>query len=147
MKMFVLAFTLVTTFFAKSSFANDGAAIEPEVLKSFQATFAAAKNADWTVTEDLYKVQFALNDQRITAFYQKDGTMAAITRNISPMQLPVSLHTTLKNDYKSYWVVELFELSNEEGVQYYVTLENADSKVVLRSSAATWSLFQKQRKD
>lgn len=147
MKMFFFALTLVTTLFTKSSFANEGTAIEPEVLKSFQTTFAAAQNADWTETENLYKVQFALNDQRITAFYQKDGTIAAITRNISPMQLPVSLHTALKNDYKSYWVVELFELSNEDGVQYYVTLEDADSKIVLKSTAATWNLFQKQRKD
>src|SRR3954451_10605139 len=147
MKMFVIAFTLVASLFTKSSFANDGSAITPEVLKSFETTFATAKDADWSVTENLYKVQFALNEQHITAFYNQDGTMAAVTRNINPLQLPVSLQTALKNEYKSYWIAELFELSNDEGVQYYVTLENADSKTVLKSSGASWSLFQKQRKD
>src|SRR5215217_6332016 len=143
MKKFVIAFTLVASVFTKSSFANNGAAIAPEVLKSFQSTFAAAKDADWSVTQNMYKVQFALNEQHITAFYNQDGSMAALTRNISPLQLPVSLQASLKNNYKGYWIAELFELSNDDGVQYYVTLENADGKLVLKSTAATWNYFQK----
>lgn len=147
MKMIVIAFTLLASVFTKSSFANDGVVTPGEVLKSFQSTFAAAKNADWSLTEDFYKVQFALDGQYITAFYKADGTMAAITRNISPVQLPVALQTNLKNEYKAYWISGLFELSNDEGVQYYVTLENADTKVVLKSSSTMWNTYQKQRKD
>ena len=147
MKMFVLAFTIAASVFTKSSFANEGAAIAPEVLKSFQSTFATAKDADWSVTENMYKVQFALDGQYITAFYNQDGSMAAFTRNISPLQLPVSLQTALKNSYKSYWIAELFELSNDEGVQYYVTLEDADGKMALKSTSGTWNYFQKLRKD
>ena len=147
MRTLVILFTLIASVCAKSSFANDGTAVAPEVLRNFQSTFAAAQEADWSVTADMYKVQFQMNGQRITAFYKNDGTMAALTRNITSTQLPVSLQTTLKNDYKEYWISDLFELSNEEGVQYYVTLENADSKVVLKSSSAAWNVFQKERKD
>jgi hypothetical protein len=147
MRTFVILFTLAATVFTKTSFANEGTAIAPEVLRSFQTTFTTAKDANWTVTADLYKVQFALNGQHITAFYKQDGTMAAVTRNINSMQLPVNLQTTLKNEYKGYWIAGLFELSNEEGVQYYVTLEDANSTLVLKSSACSWSVFQKQRKD
>lgn len=147
MRTFVIAATLAATLFAKRSFASDGVAIAPEVLRSFQSTFATAQEADWSVTPDFYKVQFALNGQYITAFYKSDGTMAALTRNISSQQLPVSLQATVKNDYKDYWISGLFELSNDEGVQYYVTLENADATMILKSSGSTWSLFQKQRKD
>jgi hypothetical protein len=147
MRTFVILFTLAATVFTKSSFANEGTAIAPEVLRSFQTTFAAAKNVDWTVTADLYKAQFSLNGQHITAFYKQDGTMAAVTRNITSMQLPINLQTSLKNEYKGYWIAGLFELSNEEGVQYYVTLEDANTRVVLKSSACSWNVFQKQRKD
>ena len=147
MRTIAILFTLAASVFFKSSFANEGTAVEPEVLRSFQTTFAAAKNADWSKSADLYKVQFALDGQHITAFYKKDGTMAAITRNISPVQLPVNLQTTLKNEYKDFWIAGLFELSNEEGVQYYVTLEDAHSTVVLKSAACSWNVFQKQRKD
>ena len=147
MKTVVIALTLLASVFTKASLANDAKAVTPEVLKAFQSTFATAKGADWTVTDDLYKVQFALDGQYITAFYKADGTIAAITRHIPSVQLPVNLLTALKNDYKEYWISELFELSNDEGVQYYVTLENADAKTVLKSSGATWSFFQKGRKD
>jgi hypothetical protein len=147
MKTVVIALTLLASVFTKSSFANDANAVAPEVLKAFQSTFAAAKGADWTVADDLYKVQFSLDGQYITAFYKMDGTIAAITRHIASVQLPVNLLAALKNDYKEYWISELFELSNDEGVQYYVTLENADTKMVLKSSTATWSLYQRNRKD
>lgn len=146
MRTFMILFALVASITTKSSFANDGTAVAPEVLKSFQSRFAAAEEADWSVTADLYKVQFVLDGQHITAFYKSDGTMAALTRNISTGQLPLALQTTLKNEYKAYWISGLFELSNDEGAQYYVTLEDSGSKVVLKSSAATWSVFQKERK-
>ena len=146
MKSIVIAFTLLTSVFTKSSFANDGI-VNPEVLKSFQTTFATAKNADWSHSDDLYKVQFALEGQIITAFYRHDGTMAALTRNISFYQLPVSLQAGIKNEYKDYWMADLLEVSNDEGAQYYVTLENADTRLVLKSTSGTWSSFQKQRKD
>ena len=147
MKSVVIALTLVASVFTKSSFANNGTDVAPEVLRAFQTTFAAAKDADWSMTSDLYKVQFAMEGQYITAFYRADGTIAAVTRHIPSLQLPVNLQTSLKNEYKTYWISELFELSNEEGVQYYVTLENADTKLVLKSSAGTWNSFEKIRKD
>lgn len=146
MKMLVIAFTLFASVFTKSSFASDGI-VTPEVLKSFQNKFATATNADWSQTEGFYKVDFAMDGQYITAFYKYDGTMTAFTRNLSSLQLPVSLQTALRNDYKGYWIAGLFELSNDEGVQYYVTLEEANSTMILKSLAGTWSTFKKQRKD
>lgn len=147
MKTVVIVFTFFASIFTKSSFANNGADVAPEVLKAFQSTFASAKDANWSVTNEFYKVEFAMDGQYVTAFYKEDGTMSAITRNISSVQLPVNLQTALKKDYKGYWISELFELSNNEGVQYYVTLENADSKTILHSTTGTWSVFQKEKKD
>jgi hypothetical protein len=145
MKKIFFVFTLLASIATTNSFASDGI-IAPEVLKSFQNKFATAKEVDWAMTNDLYRVRFQLNGQCITAFYKTDGALAAITRHISPLQLPVALHSTLKNEYKGHWVADLFELSNDEGVQYYVTMEDADTTVVLKSSAALWTVYQKQRK-
>lgn len=146
MKIPVIALMLLACIVTKSSYASDGI-VSPEVLKSFQSSFAAAKDADWTTAPDFYKVQFRLDGQYITAFYRKEGTMAALTRNISSVQLPVSLQAAMKNEYKNYWIAELFELSNDDGVQYYATLEDADTKLILKSSGASWSVFQKGRKN
>ena len=147
MKQLAIALTLAASVFTTSSFANDGIGTPVGVLKSFQTTFAAAKDADWTSSEEFYKVKFALDGQYITAFYRADGTMAALTRNISFFQLPVSLQANLKNEYKQYWIAGLFELSNDESVEHYVTLEDADTRLVLKSASAKWSAFQKERKN
>ena len=145
MKMLVIAFTLFASVLTQSTYANDGG-VTPEVLKSFQSKFSTAKDADWSLAQDLYKVQFSLDGQCVTAFYNADGNMAALTRNITSVQLPMTLQTTLKNEYKDYWIADLFELSNDEGVQYYVTLEDADSKVILKSNSGSWNPYQRQRK-
>lgn len=146
MKKYVIAFTLLASVLTTSTYASDGT-ITPEVLQSFQSKFSNAKNADWSTSQDFYKVRFVLDGQFVTAFYKPDGTMSALTRNISPLQLPVNLQALLKNEYNDYWIAGLFELSNDEGVQYYATLEDADTQVVLKSTAASWSVFQKHRRN
>jgi hypothetical protein len=146
MKTYVIAFTLFASVLTTGSYAGDGG-VTPEVLQSFQSKFSNAKNADWSAATDFYKVRFVLDGQFVTAFYKPDGTMSALTRNISPLQLPVNLQALLKNEYNGYWIAGLFELSNDDGVQYYATLEDADTQVVLKSTAAFWSVFQKQRRN
>ena len=142
--LFIAALLLCGTF---KSFASDGVSVEPSVLKSFQATFANAKEVDWSLSQDLYKAVFFLNGQYVTAYFREDGGLQAITRHISATTLPMLLQTELKNEHKDKWVSDVLEVTGEGGVQYYVTLENAEVKVILKSLSATWSLYQKSRKD
>jgi hypothetical protein len=87
------------------------------------------------------------NDQFVSAFYQLDGELIATSRNISSLDLPISLQTSLKKNYNKYWISDLFEISNNEGTSYYITLDKADSKVVLKSSGnGNWQTFRKTTK-
>ncbi len=147
MKPLLIALTLLASVFTKSSFANDEK-ITPAVLNAFQKTFSAAKEVQWTETNNMYKAQFELSGQVVNAYYDQDGTMLAVVRNITSLQLPVALQASIKKDHADYWITELFELTNDSGTSYYVTLESADAKVVLRSSSSTnWSTYQKSKKD
>jgi hypothetical protein len=57
------------------------------------------------------------------------------------------LQAGLKNDYSSFWVSDLYEMSKNDGTSYYITLENADQKIVLRSSnGSAWTLHKKTGK-
>lgn len=146
MKPILIAVALLAGTFTKS-FASDGPIVEPVVLKSFHSTFANATEVDWSTSQDFYKAVFFLNGQYITAYYNPDGTMQALSRHISAATLPVILQTALKNDYKDQWVSDVLEVTNDGGVKYYVTMEDASQKIILKSSSTTWSTFQKQRKD
>jgi hypothetical protein len=146
MKPILIAVALFASTFTKS-FASGNPTIEPTVLKSFKTTFATATEVGWSKSQDLYKAVFFLNGQYITAYFKEDGNMAALTRHISAANLPIILQTALKNDYKNLWVTDLIEVSNDNGLHYYVTLENSATKVILKSSSTTWTTYQKQHKD
>jgi len=121
--------------------------VNKKVLNAFSQEFAGAKDVKWTTNETFYKASFVFNGQYVYAFYQLDGELLAMTRNISSLDLPISLQTSLKKGYEGYWISDLFEISNNEGTKYYITMENADSKLVLKSTnAADWVSFKKSAK-
>ena len=117
--------------------------VNSQVLNAFKKEFKAASNAQWTEGENFYKVSFEYNAQHITAFYTPEAELIGITRNISSLDLPVSLQTKLRNDYNGYWVADLFEYSTSGSTTYYITMENADGKKVLQSSGGDWVTYKK----
>lgn len=153
MKPLFIFLTALTMGMTTSSFANpgkpnpEGDKVAPVVLKSFENTFTNAQEVDWSVSSNFYKVVFNMNGQYVTAFYSNTGSLMGLTRNISTTQLPLSLQAELKKEYSEYWISDLFEVANDEGTYYYVTLENSDTKIVLKGSAnSEWSTYQKSRK-
>ena len=146
MKSLLIAFTFFATLFTQPGSAKERD-VTPSVIKSFQTTFATAKDVTWTAGDHLYKAQFEFNAQVVTAFYSPEGNLLAVTRNITTHQLPMTLQTDLKKGNETAWISNLFELTNDEGTAYFATLETADSKVVLKSNGQSWSTYSKSKKD
>ena len=144
MKHLLVTLTIALSFISLSSFANDE--VSPSAVKSFNTSFKNATEVKWTVTDNYFKADFALNGQYVSAFYDTEGAMIALTRNISSLQLPIALQAELKSSYDSYWISDVFEVANETGTSYYITLETADTQLILKSDADSWSNFKKQRK-
>ena len=147
MKRIALTLAVLFSLISFSSFANEDENVTPAVLKSFNSSFRKATQVAWSVSSGLYKANFAMDGQYVAAFYDANGKMIALTRNVSTVQLPLPLQTALKSEAEGYWISDLFEISNEEGTKYYVTLENADTRLVLQASSNdVWSFYQKSRK-
>lgn len=146
MKPLFILLTILSSFFVQSAKANDEP-VTSAVLRSFQTSFKDAKEVQWKIGIDFIKVEFVLEGQYITAFYAAEGKLIAVTKNISSTQLPIVLQAQVKKEYNDYWITELFELSNEELVEYYITVENADTKLVLKSAGSGWVVFQKKSKN
>ncbi len=144
MKKIIL--TLAIALGTLSSFAAD-VKVSSRVLDAFKNDFATAKEITWTSTNDYYKASFVFNDQHIAAFYNMDGELMGMTRNLRSTDLPINLQANLKKGYSNYWISDLFEVSNHEGTSYYITLENADAKIVLKATGGdTWKTYQKKTK-
>jgi hypothetical protein len=130
-------------------FANNEETINQRAVNSFKKEFANAQDVNWVSSKDYVKATFKLNDQVMFAYYDHTGELLVITRNILSNQLPIHLLSGMKKDYQNYWITDLFELlSTENGTSYYVTLENADQKIVLKSTGSSgWDVFKKEKKN
>ena len=145
MKKIVFVLGLLVTVGVCSAYPSER--VSRKVLASFKTEFANAKDVEWETGNNYFRAAFTMNEQRIFAFFNANGKMLSIARYISSVQLPVNLFVDIKNDYSNYWISDLFEVSNSEGLHYYVTLETAESKLVMRSdNGGSWSTYNKSEK-
>ncbi|MBS1654413.1 MAG: hypothetical protein JSU05_06200 [Bacteroidetes bacterium] len=146
MKKMMMALVLIAVMITSTASANEEN-VTPQVLTAFKNDFSSAKEVNWTINANYYKAAFVFNSQHVFAFYDKNGELIGITRYIKTSQLPIQLQADLKNNYSDFWVTDLFELANNDGQSYYITLENADKTVVLKSDNGTdWTVFKKTKK-
>jgi hypothetical protein len=147
MKKRILLLSIVLVSFTAFSFAADAPAISKNVISSFNKQFSNAHDIQWDNHAKYVRAQFTMNDIVLFAYFNDNGELLAITRFISPNQLPLKLMSSLKKDFTGYWISDLFEIQTESGTSYYVTLENADQITVLKSeSTMGWNTYQKEKR-
>ena len=124
------------------------ATISKNVINSFNREFSNASDIKWESNANFIKAQFTVNDMVLFAYFNNSGELIAVTRFISPNQLPLELLSSLKKTNAGYWISDLFEIRTESGTAYYATIENADQIVILKSEGINgWQTFQKEKKD
>ena len=144
MKKIMIALVILITVMRTTAFANE--IVKQEVLNAFKIEYSSAKDVNWTVGDNYYKASFTMNDQKLFAFYTIDGEFLALTRYVSSLELPENIQNSLRKQFKEKWITDLFEVVNSEGTLYYATLENADSKIILKSATGYWTLYRKDEK-
>src|SRR5580765_4300523 len=148
MKKAILALAVILTVGLTSAFASNDGGNRPNVQASFKNDFTNAREISWQPAKAYTKVTFTLNDQILYAYYSNEtNELLAVERNISSLQLPINLFTSLKKNYNEYWISGLFEMAAQENTSYYVTLENSQETVVLKAtSSAGWTVYLRTRK-
>lgn len=145
MKSFFLLLFALTTFSTYKAVAQE-TNIAAAVTTSFHASFKDATDVQWSQSGQHYKADFYLQGQYVRAFYNQNANLLGVTKNLSPVQLPVTLQASLKTAYEDGWISDLFELSDQNGTTYYATVENNESKITLKSVGGQWSAYKKSRK-
>lgn len=145
MKLLLFTLTALLSFGSVKTNAQD-IKVSVVVTNAFHNSFSNASDVQWKDCGTYYKADFVMNGQYVTAFYDQNASLLGVTKNISALQLPVTLQANLKQSYEDYWISDLFELSNESGTSYYVTVEDGDSKITLKSVGNSWTTYKKQRK-
>jgi hypothetical protein len=142
---FVVA--LFLTLGVSSSFAATTTSNNDEnqvILASFRKDFRTAELIGIEAKKEYTKVTFKLNNLVLFAFYSENGDLIAVVRNILSSQLPIQLLMDLKQNHSNCWITDLFEIDSNGETNYYVTLENGDSQVTLRSTSSNnWETYHR----
>jgi len=145
-KKAAIMMALLLTVCVSYSFAKPTDSLNGDIRTSFRKDFQNARIISTEGHKGFTKLTFKMDDMIMFAFYSENGQLLAVTRNIVSSQLPISLLMSLKNDYSGYWITELFELNSNDQSCYYVSLENANAKLTLRSNGDSWEVYSTTKK-
>ena len=147
MKKILLSIATVLMLGVSAFAANNGEDVANQLaVRSFKKDFANASNIVWEQKDAYTKATFSMNGQVLFAYYNNNGDLQAVVRNITSNQLPINLLTSLRNEYNDCWITDLFEMASDDQTSYYVTLETSEKKIVLKSTGSGWDVYSKERK-
>ena len=149
MKRRILTLALLLSLSLSNIFANTNEeVVNYRASNSFKKEFTQAQDVKWENSKDFVKATFKMNDQIMIAYYTNGGELLGVTRNITTSQLPINLITDIKKNHSNTWISDLFEITTNDETSYYITLQDADQTLVLKSSGTTgWTTFKKQKKN
>jgi hypothetical protein len=144
-KIFVSMLLLLTI--SSLGFGNKGDGMNSKVTNSFKKDFAHASELKWENGKAFVKITFRLNEEIMFAYYSQNGDLMAVSRNILSSNLPLAQLIKLKSNYTHYWISDLFEIDADLETSYYITLEDAESRLILKSDPTNgWEVYKKETK-
>ena len=114
--------------------ANERADVDPKILSAFQKEFSFAKNVKWGVKGKLAQVNFLLNDQLVTAWYNSDAELVTTARNILYNQLPISVIRTLEKEYAGANLFGIIEVNHNNETYYQLCADEKNKKYLLKAT-------------
>jgi hypothetical protein len=124
------------------TFAQNNKPTDHYLQASFNENFSTAKDIIWKQAKNYTEATFTIDGQVLTAYYNGSKKPFAVSRNITPTQLPLLLIGEIKRNYSAYWVSDLFELMINGHSEYYITLEKADKKIIMKSDDSShWNNY------
>jgi hypothetical protein len=130
-KIFLAAAFLTATVI--SSFANPIEKADPKAEAVFNKQFAGAQSTIWSKTEEgLLKVNFVWGGHSTVVYFNDKAEIIGSIRNMFYDQLPLTIIRSVESKYQSPVVIEVREVSNEEGTKYALVLEEKTKRYNVR---------------
>jgi hypothetical protein len=121
--------------------------VSQKVLQSFHSVFSKASNIRWIEYADHYYVSFNQNDVIVRANFDMAGSLLNSIRYYREQQLPLNILCKIKKSYPSKVINNVTEVSNQEGIVYFIMLQDDKSWVKIKSDeTATFEIVDKFKK-
>jgi len=130
-----------------SAYAADGGkktdkapVITYSVKNDFDSTFSEAKDVSWTITANVQKADFTLDNVRMTAFYNLQGEYLGVTQEVAYSAIDAKAQKEIAAKYTDYKVGEVIKLTtadneaNSDQIVYFVDLKGTADELLVRVS-------------
>ncbi|HEV7621023.1 MAG TPA: hypothetical protein VGO09_04785 [Flavisolibacter sp.] len=134
MKRILLSFALLTAIAAYSTPPNE------KILKSFTTAFPKAEKISWNESPTDAQVEFVNGAIKCKVWYDEDGNVTKTNRYYTQESLSPFILARVQQKYLGKKVFGITEVSSDEGLTYYIILED-DKKWYHVTSDATGNLI------
>jgi hypothetical protein len=133
MKKIMLA--AVALLFAVAGYAANPPEVTENVLNAFKQTFYDPKEIKWYENDYGYEVHFKCDNVQSKVWYDKEGNIITTNRYYGEQNLHPFILGKIKKKYADKKVFGITEITNDSGLNYYVTLEDEKSWLTLKADA------------
>ncbi len=114
------------------------------VMHEFFITFTNAQDVKWEKRNGFDIASFVHNDIKKSAVYDQSGKLVTTARQILPSELSAGLQQDLEKRFADFYATTLFEMQDEEGTNYFITITNGSEERILKGYRNRWVLMQKK---
>ena len=129
------------------TFANDEIKPSEQLKKEFSNEFAGVTEVKWEMVGDYYKASFVQDGQYLSVYFNTSNRLEYVSRSISTNMLPLVLQKDLKNSVSESWLfADCFEITVENGTEYFVVVESDDQKTIYQADEVSWNVYKRTDK-
>lgn len=134
MKALLLSGLLAVSTLAVSAKApRKGQALNYRAHQNLQSLFGRVKDLTWSeARNNMIRADFTSGDESISTFFDENGEVIATTRTITRDQLPWKLRLDLDQRFADARIINMFELSNQSELAFYIELEKDGKRSTLK---------------
>ncbi|HVZ56672.1 MAG TPA: hypothetical protein VG870_08445 [Chitinophagaceae bacterium] len=122
MKKSIIAMLMIASLAVHASGPVD---VNEKIMRAFKQTFSLAQDVVWHQQGQVYQASFWQNDINIRAKYDEGGNLLQTIRYYAERNLPPNILAHLKNKYGNRSVFGVTEVTSENEVTYFVTMQDA----------------------
>ncbi|MBS1919930.1 MAG: hypothetical protein JST17_06740 [Bacteroidetes bacterium] len=115
--------------------ASAGTTPNEKVLKAFNATFVNAEKVVWNDLDNQYQANFWQNSINVRVRYDGDGNLLETIRYYFEKNLPPMIATKLKKKYPQRSVFGVTELTTQDEITYYISMNDDKNWYTVKSDA------------
>jgi hypothetical protein len=118
MKKLLISMTLLFITLVSFAIPNE------KVLESFSNSFPKADSVSWYENGSNFEVHFNMGDVRCKLWYDENGIMIKSHRYYKGNMLPPMILASLQRKYSDKNIHGVTEVTSNEGVQYFIILDD-----------------------